>query len=323
MLAVPSADYLNTTHPLGSFPFVRDAVLPVLEEAGASQRTDELYEIGLGGTIKLYEVTRVGVLSLSGVALATLRERGLYGEYLAAVGQEAHKLTCLHVAFDQRVDAPPRIQGLIRRAKRGLVSLSRKSIDPRQGLDYWLKPGLLDGRQTGTVYLGGKTAHVRAAVYDKRDERLRAGCADPGPLLRHELRLKGHAASGATLRDAYDPTSLYWHYIAPDLLTRPQDVPDWVPQADGYDLPPMRTYSPEERVQRIVENSLDLARLFDLAAALGPRGIETVTRAIRARYSRHLAGQAMLSGVAGDGARSPVESPSSHVQGETHDLSLQ
>lgn len=288
-------DYLNTTHPLGSLPFVRDAVMPVLDEAGISQRTAELYELGMGGTVKIYEVSRVGVVSLSGAALAHLRSRGLFGEYLAAVGQEAHKVTCLHAAYDRRVDAPPRIQSLFARAKRGLVSLTRKAIDPRQGLDAWLKPGVVDGRQTGTVYLGSKSAHVRAAVYDKRDERIRAGCPDPGPLLRHELRLKGHVAAGCTLRDAFDPTAVFWHFIAPDLLTRPQDVADWSPLADGYDLPPMRVYDPQERLQRIVDNSLDLARLFDLAAAMGPQGLDVVTRAIRARYSRYLAGQVVHS----------------------------
>jgi hypothetical protein len=249
----------------------------------------------MGGTIKIYETKQVGVVSLSGASLAHLRLRGLFGEYLAAVGQEPHKITCLHPAFDQRVDAPPRIQSLYARAKRGLVSLSRKALDPRQGLDAWLKPGVVDGRQTGTVYLGGKSAHVRAAVYDKRDERIRAGCPDPGPMLRHELRLKGHAAAGCTLRDAFDPTAVFWHYAAPDLLRRPQGVADWAPLAAGYELPPMRVYDPQERLQRIVDNSLDLARLFELATALGPRGLDIVTRAIRARYSRYLAGQPFTS----------------------------
>jgi hypothetical protein len=313
------ADYLNTTHPLGSFPFARDAVLPVLEEAGASQCTDELYDLGLG-KVRIYQTPRVGVISLSGAALAQLRDRGVYGEYLAALGTEAHKVTILHAAFDQRLDAPPRIQALFTKAKRGLVSLSRKALDPRRDVEGWLKPGVLDGRQTGGVYLAPPTARVRGCVYDKRDERLRAGFPDPGPLLRHELRTKN---VGATLRDAYDPTRLFWHYMAPDLLRKPQDVPDWSPQADGYDLPPMRVYSPQERVQRIVDNSLDLARLFDLAASLGPQGLDIVTRAIKARYSRYLASQTVASGGPEGTERSVPSEALGDLPGNHHASTLQ
>jgi hypothetical protein len=292
-------DYLNTSHPLGSFPFVRDAVLPVLEEAGATPRTAELYDLGMGGTVKIAPAMRVGVVSLSGAALAHLRAQNLFGEYLAALGQEAHSVTIMHAALDRRADAPVHVQRLYRAAKRGQLKLSRKALDPLRDIEHWIKPGLADGRDTGTVYLGAPSARIRAAVYDKRDERLRAGAVDPGPLLRHELRTK---KVGATLRDAFDPTALFWHYMAPELLKRPTGVADWTPHGQGYELPAMRQYTPQERMQRIIDNSLDLAALFDLATAIDPNP-ETALRQvfvwIRQRYARHLTGAAMLGGPAG------------------------
>ena len=301
MTSAAITDYLNTTHPLGSFPFVQDAVLRLLEDAGMTSRTDEIHDLG-GGTVKIAQMHRVGMISLSGAALAHLRALGVFGEYLAALGTEAHKVTILHAAHDVPVDAPPRLHALYRKARAGKLSLSRKSIDPRYGgIERIFKPGVIDGRDTGTLYVAPPSARVRAAVYDKRNERILAGAPDPGPLLRYELRLK-HV--GATLRDAFDPTALFWHYAAPDLLTRPQGVADWSPQADGYDLPPMRSYSPAERIQRIVDSSLDLGKLFDLADAIGPRGIDYVVSALRARYSRHLAG-----------APAPSEIPRSGIGG--------
>jgi hypothetical protein len=306
MVGAVITDYLNTSHPLGSFPFVRDAVMPVLEEAGATPRTAEVFDLGMGGTVKIAESMRVGVVSLSGAALAHLRAQNLFGDYLAALAQEAHAVTILHAALDRRVDAPTHVQRLYRAARRGQVKLSRKSLDPLRDIDHWIKPGLADGRDTGTVYLGPPTARIRAAVYDKRDERLRAGAADPGPLLRHELRTK---KVGATLRDAFDPTALFWHYMAPELLKRPTGVADWSPHAEGYELPAMRQYTPQERIQRIIDNSLDLPVLFDLATALNPdpaTALDQVFTWIRQRYARHLQGAAMIGGPAGTEPRSGV-----------------
>lgn len=306
MIGAVITDYLNTSHPLGSFPFVRDAVMPILEEAGATHRTPEILDCGMGGTIKIAAAMRVGVVSVSGAALAHLRALNLYGEYLAALAQEAHSVTILHAALDRRVDAPAHVQRLYRAAKRGQVKLSRKSLDPLRDIESWIKPGLADGRDTGTVYLGPPTARIRAAVYDKRNERLRAGAPDPGPLLRHELRTK---KVGATLRDAFDPTALFWHYMAPELLRRPAGVADWSPHAEGYDLPPKREYTPQERMQRIIDNSIDLPLLFDLATSLNPdpaHALDQVFVWIRQRYSRHLQGAAMLGGPAGTEAQRAV-----------------
>lgn len=292
-VGVVITDYLNVTTPLGSFPFMRDAVQPVLEEAGASARTAEILDVGNGGTVKIASMMRVGMLSLSGAALAHLRALNLYGELLAAIAQEAHKVTILHAARDKRADAPRHVQALYRSARQGKVSLSRKAINPRKDLEHIFKPSVTDGRDTGTVYLGPITARVRAAVYDKRNERLLAGHPDPGPLLRHELRTKN---VGATLRDAFDPTALFYHYMAPELLKRPAGVADWSPHAAGYELPPMRVYSPAERIQRVLDNSPDVETLLELAAQCGPRGLELVVSALRSKYRRYQAGEAMLRG---------------------------
>src|SRR5450830_1701966 len=50
---------------------------------------------------------------------------------------------------------------------------------------------------------------IWARVYDKREERVSRGFADPGPLVRVELVVSG---VGATLRDVSDPSALFYHY---------------------------------------------------------------------------------------------------------------
>lgn len=75
------------------------------------------------------------------------------------------------MALDVASHAPPLLQALYGRAARGEVSLTRKTLDPGRHVFRYIGPGP-DGEDTGTVYLGARSAEVKARVYDKRWERI-------------------------------------------------------------------------------------------------------------------------------------------------------
>lgn len=78
--------------------------------------------------------------------------------------------------------------------------------------DYSYHGGAKRGIDSGlTVYLGDKTSECYLCCYDKRAERIGAGCADPGVWTRFELRYKGRAAEAIVLRVALCD-DLFWAY---------------------------------------------------------------------------------------------------------------
>lgn len=217
-----------------------------------------------GGTVVAARHHLVRSISASGQALARMRGVGMLGNFLALLGSGAHRVTGIHCTLDVRESTPPVLARLLDRASsaEGLKA-GRKRI-PAGQLERWLKRQV-DGSDTGSVYCGPKSNEIRPVVYDKRAERLARGLPDLGyDLTRYELRLRG---VGASLRDAYDPSSLFWHYMAPDFLPRPEGVPEWSSVADGYDLPRADPLLPSQRLLRRMEASQDLSDLVRLASS--------------------------------------------------------
>jgi hypothetical protein len=224
---------------------------------------------GSGGVLfKRGAVGGVTVFSFTGALCADLRKWGMLGDLVAPCAGYPRRQTRTDVALDLSVRAAPVLGALYDTARRGVLSLSAKRI-PGDKVRRIVGVGI-DGEDTGTVYLGDRaTSRVYAAVYDKRQERIDRGHGDPGPLLRVEVRV-GDVAAG--LGDVVSPQALFFHYAAPALISRPADVPAWVAHGEGFALPPRREYSPEERLRRFVEESADIGRALDLAAAIQPGG---------------------------------------------------
>lgn len=121
----------------------------------------------------------------------------------------------------------------------------------------------------GTVYLGGRSAEVKARVYDKRQERIARGYPDPGPWLRAELTVTG--AVGVSLKDVWSPAPVFWHFMASTLkgiAACPVDVPEWVPGGVGFSLPPRPVLDPVQRLARRLERSTELQDLCSLACSV-------------------------------------------------------
>jgi hypothetical protein len=270
----PFADYLNVTFDKELLGLVASDVLKFLDVLGSSEVTPGTYHLSGGrGVVKVHSRGKVGVVSASGGVLEQLRVSGLFGEYLGVLGAYPHRVSMLHVTQDFAVPSPPAtFREVRRRAYAGELQLSRKSLHPGAVRCYSSLRSM--GEETGTVYLGNRaSADVWCKVYDKQHERLEAGFPDPGPLVRVEIAVQ--SGVGATLRDAFSPASLFWHFGQRLLGSRPVGVPSWSAHGEGFVLSERR-FSPgfSQRVQGLLSGSLDIQRLVDLARA------EVVSQAI-------------------------------------------
>ena len=274
-------DFVGVTFDQSSWPDVRQGIEPCLQSIGAQVDYDDegstLWRSG-DGTIKAKRYGTVMSLGASGVACAALRFANVFGNYLAAIGATPHTVTRLDASRDVQEDTPPVIDAIVAKsvAPDGL-SLTRKRVHPRDVTR--LVARRHDGLDTGTCYVGSRNAEVRAAVYDKREERMTRGLADVGPLTRYELRLK--SGVGVTLRDALEPTNVFWHFMSPAILPTPADVVPWVSNAIGFQVdwpsPPL----PAERLRRRVQASADVAALLRLADEVGPYGFDFLVGELR------------------------------------------
>lgn len=277
-LSTVKADYLGVTHPLVDRDLVRGRVAPILEAAGCVRDANGYAAPG-GGFVKFTERSAVHAMSVTGAALETLRVMGLYDEFLMALGSSEHRVTLLHACRDElRDDVPAYLQALYQRAKSGQIHLSRKAVKPTQ-VYQWFSPNAA-GEDTGTVYLGGVRAEVRHKAYDKAHERLqRAGVVIP-PTLRHELAVRSKFMP--SLRDASDPTAIFYHFASPDVVPRPDGVADWVPGGVGFSLPERETRLPAEQLKRLVEISPDIRMAVKLAEQVGAGGHDYLCALLRA-----------------------------------------
>lgn len=281
----PFADFLNLSLLPGESGSLLHDLAPLIDAVGAVQVRPGFFPLPGGGSFKLFRRGRVFVFGASGQALDCLRLRGLFDAYLSVFGGIPHRASMLHVAADYAVDAPPYLARLWRRAISGAIALTRKRIARSSVRRYSrFDP---EGRSTGTVYLGDRAnADVWAKVYDKRNETLDRGVADPGPLVRVELTFQSDV--GASLQDVANPAPLFFHYAVPGLVGAAPGVPSWSPHAEGLVLPPPRSLTLSERLKGIITSSSDLDRLFHLSAELGGLHAERdLLHLLRDEYRRH------------------------------------
>lgn len=280
-MASAFCDYLGVTVSVEDWEAVRAGISPALDSVGASVDYDAadgtLWRAG-DGTVRAKRIGPVVSLGASGTVLAAMRVAKSFRGYLSALGAVRHRVTRLDASRDEVADTAPIIARLVDRASspEGLA-LTRKRVSPRN-VTRLLSRGV-GGVDTGTCYVGSKSAEVRACVYDKRQERIDKGLCDVGPLTRYELRLKSQV--GASLRDADDPTAVFWHFMAPDILPRPDGVPDWSPHGEGFEVDWPDKPLPAARAQRRVQASADLRDLCRLVNEPMGGGIEFLLGEIR------------------------------------------
>lgn len=279
-------DDLRISVPESQWPDLHDAVMPVLDALGASVEYASLeksaWRFG-GGTLHAKHCGAVWSLSCSGAFLAGLRAGRLFGQYLAAIGSVPHTVTGLHATIDVPVDSPPVLAALLDKAySSDGIRLTRKRVLTRHVQRHISRRA--DGEDSGTVYFGGRSAEVRCVVYDKRLQMLDVAGVDIGePRTRYELRLR--SGVGVSLRDAMNPSSVFWHFMDPEFLTAPPSVAAWSAYGEPAALPPRNQFTGYERLASRVYRSDDLAKLIALAESCGPRGLEVFLGMIRKRAS--------------------------------------
>jgi len=275
MVGRPFCDYLNVSVPVEHSDSLREAVLPALHSSGQFQESGDVlmfYTLGTrkgqvvlvpSGTVKFGRRGKVATLSTSGAALGVLRASGALPEYLSAIGSLPHRVTMLHATADFHVsDVPGAVRAVKDSAYRGELSLTRKKIQPSQchhifGVDF-------EGNETGTVYLGQRAnADVWAKVYDKGHQQVCAGYAHGGSIARVEVAVMSDV--GATLRDASDPSDLFFHFAGRSLVEAPPEFSGWLAHGEGYVLGERVERTLFERLDRFLENSRDIhtaAKMF-------------------------------------------------------------
>lgn len=255
---------VSMAHESGSR--VWDEVRPVLVDAGFSVETPEVLRCG-DGVARRQSRGLIDVFSVSGVALAELRARGLFAEYLMLLGQVPHRLTRSHLTRDTPMPSDEatatELSSRYEWARSGACHIGRKSIPPHRVSRVW-GPNH-SGIETGTVYLNDHQRGVTygAAIYDKRWERMKKGKPDPGPTLRVELKLGAEA--GLSLRDLYEPARAFYHFAVPDLVPSPGFVAPWHSRPSEGFVVDRKEVLPYVRLKGAVERSAELGYLIELA----------------------------------------------------------
>lgn len=275
-------DWLDVTTPPDREHALRSALGPIICGAGGSKLADDLYELG-GGKIKIGLMRKVFRVSLSGSCIRVLRIQSLWETLLAELADGPHRVTRLDAALDLDLDGADALEALQRAYPRGEVRLSRRPVRVSEMLCT-----RSDGRKTGTWYAGHRSAaEITCRVYDKAQQLLDTRSEVIPPRTRCELTVR----KGCTLRDAFQPERVFWHYMAPAILKRPSGVPEWSSGwAEGWKMERTELL-PAQRLKGLIERSPDLAAIIELADAVGPMGRSMALRLIEEKIRR-----AQLSG---------------------------
>ena len=269
IIGVPFADYLNVSVPVEYWHDLRSDVLEQIEAtAPVHQDMEGLHRLlndDLRPTPAVFRFSRRGkvvVLSASGMALQAMRSVGTYEGYLRAIAAYPHRISMLHVTADYIIPEPADFIQMVKSAAQAEeVYLTRKVVK-KERQKALLVMGFR-GKETGTVYLSDReNADVWGKVYDKQQERVSKGFSDPGSIVRVEIAVQSDV--GATLRDAYEPSDLYYAHASKSLVEAPHGFNGWSPKGEGFVLPPRREVLPLERLERLL-SSQDVARLVELA----------------------------------------------------------
>lgn len=272
-------DWLDVTAPPDREHQLRASLGPLICGALGSKVHDDLYDLG-GGKIKIGMMYGVFRVSVSGTAIRALEAQGMWANLLAELGDGPHRVTRLDTAVDLDYDGAAAIALLQGNYPRGEVRLSRRPIRVTE-----LLSTRSDGCKTGTWYAGHRSgAEITCRVYDKAHQILEARGEVIPPRTRAELTVR----KGCTLRDAYEPERVFWHYMAPAIFEGPSDVPEWSSGwAEGWTMEKVDLL-PAQRLKRLIERSPDLAAIVELADAVGPYGRSMAMRLIEQKV-RHTA----------------------------------
>ena len=280
------SDYLNVSLPEEGYYGALEELAPLFLSLGIHQVSESLWRPVSGhGTVKANQSPRVNTISCSGGILGLLRQSGYFSSYLSILGQFPHRVTTLHAANDFPQDAGPVIRRFDKSLRKGKVRFNGRKVNPETGYSPILTLNR-GGELTGSIYVGAKSKSIQTAalmVYDKQKEQWGKFNREIPPTLRYEVKVGRKA--GATLRDAHDPTNLFWHFTR-DILEAPPGTPAWEPHAEGFDLPPRIAQLPASIIKRALVDKGVLDGLLHTAESMGTHGLDYLVCQVRTRYSQ-------------------------------------
>lgn len=262
------ADWLDVTYSPDDNPcdelshFLRNLGFSCLETGPRKHQWSP--PLPVVGKLIVSSMSRFSRVSASGQVLSHLRNLSQYDNYLALLSSSPYKVSRLDAAYDVPLDASPVIARFLRNNPREFALSRQRPLLVKSFLGI-----RLDGKLSGTVYLGHRTkSRVTAKIYDKSLEQFeRLGLVIP-PTTRYELTFRDGLAS---LRDAHNPTAIFWAHTG-SLLDRPSGLPEWSLSSDlgwSYHRPPLL---PMNHLKRLVSISNDLDMMLMTADTLGPSG---------------------------------------------------
>lgn len=239
------------------------------------------FSIGDHGYIKLDSSSMFSRVSASGRALAHFRAQGIFMEYLDILASEPHRVTRLDAALDIPRDGANVIKEFKKKYPSGSAPLGRKNLKMN-----FITGFRSDGKESGSCYFGQRTkARQTARVYDKALEALDKRGEQMPPTTRYEVTAKGERdRPSPTLRDAAEPTSIFWHIASPTLLKAPKGIKPWI-SGDGESWKLKRPeLLPAEIVERKIEFSAELDTIAAIASQMGSGGLQYMLRQIAKKY---------------------------------------
>ena len=282
-------DYLDVTYSpdsqmIGS-EFYMGSLVTWLLSVGAVCRkrdaTSSLFTVGDHGTIKTNSNSVFTRVSASGATLAHLRAHGLFMEYLSELASEPHRVTRLDAALDVARDGSEVISEMRTMFPDGKASLGRKHLNVT-----YMTGIRSDGKESGTCYIGHRQrARQTARVYDKALEALEKRGEHLPPTSRYEITIRGERGRPSpTLRDAAEPTSVFWHVASPTLLQAPASAAPWVPSDGDSWVVKRPELLPAEIVARRISYNPDLDSIAQIASQDGQGGLKLMLRQIAQKY---------------------------------------
>jgi hypothetical protein len=281
-------DWLDATTPPGEEYRIRSELTPLLCSAGCDKATDDLLRFN-GGSVKFQGNSKWFKVGFSGQVIALLRMSGLWETVLSVIGEGPHRVTRVDAAVDLPLDGAIALQELQAAYPRGEVRLSQRPVRITE-----LTATRSDGAKTGTWYAGHRGAsEVTCRVYDKANEALEKRGELLPPTTRCELTVcKGVSP---TLRDAAQPERLFWHYMSPAVLRRPEGVPEWSSGwGEGWTMTRVEIL-PAGRLKRRIQESPELAAILEIADSMGPSGRDYALRLIQDKFARDSSASSLAS----------------------------
>ena len=269
-------DHLAVTYAPEDSPIQDLRTFLVTQGATAIQPKKAAYGYTLGklkGLILIFENTRFVKIQIHGNALSYLRSVGMFGDVLEILSLCPHNITRLDAALDVPMDYPVFREKLLTAFPDYKVSLGRKA----QVLMETYLTARADKKLTSTFYIGKRGfGKQMARIYDKQYELLQNRGELVPPLTRIELEVSREY--GATLKDAFNPTDLFYHATGESLFVDAlPEVRPWTSEnACAWRSRPRVAPDPYKTLKRVIAESDDLRTMVELASSIGRSGFTTL-----------------------------------------------